>query len=81
MEELRLTISGIVEKDGKKKACVSFSGEGCYAEGYIPDCELVKSSGFTKEEEEALRAYLKENLAELKKQAARINPLFAIMKE
>ena len=81
MEELKLQISGILEKDGKKRACVSFSAPGCYAEGYIPDCVLEKSSGFTKEEEEALCAYLRENLAELKKRAARINPLNAIMKE
>ncbi|MBR3306937.1 MAG: hypothetical protein IKI75_06765 [Lachnospiraceae bacterium] len=79
MEEVRLDISGISEKDGKKRAYVRFSCGACYAEGHIPECELTEVSGFSDEETEALKSYLRENLAELKKRAAAVNPLNAIM--
>lgn len=79
MEEVRLDISGISEKDGKKRAYIRFSCGDSYAEGHIPDCVLTKVRGFTDEEAEALAAYLRENLSELKKRAAAVNPLNAIM--
>ena len=80
MEALDLQISGVTEKDGKKQAHVCFRGRDCYAEGTIPDCVLTKSEGFTEEEKEQLTEYLRANLTELKKTAARINPLNAIMR-
>ena len=79
MGELTLQVSGISVKDGKKQACVCFMDGDRYAEGYIPDCIITKSSGFTDEEKAQLEEYLKTNLSELKKTAAKINPLNAIM--
>jgi len=79
MEELNLRISGVTEKDGKKQAHVCFRGKDRYAEGTIPDCVLTKSEGFSEEEKVQLEDYLRANLTELKKTAARINPLKAIM--
>ena len=79
MEELELQISGVTEKDGKKQAHVCFRGKDRYAEGLIPDCVLGKCEGFSDEEKEQLTDYLRANLTELKKTAAGINPLRAIM--
>ena len=79
MGELTLQVSGISVKDGKKQACVCFVDGPRYAEGYIPDCIITKSSGFTDEEKAQLEDYLKANLSELKKTAAKINPLNAIL--
>ena len=79
MGELTLQVSGISVKDGKKQACVRFADSGRYAEGYIPECIITKSSGFSDEEKAQLEDYLKANLTELKKTAAKINPLNAIM--
>ena len=79
MDEVRLDISGVSEKDGQKRAYVRFSRGKDYAEGYIPDCVLTKVQGFSEEEAGQLVDYLKANLTELKKRAAAVNPLNAIM--
>ena len=79
MEELTLQVSGISVKDGKKTAFVRFMDKDRCAEGSIPDCVITGSTGFTKEEISQLEDYLRANLSELKKMAAKINPLNAIM--
>ncbi|MBR1471169.1 MAG: hypothetical protein IJ600_05950 [Lachnospiraceae bacterium] len=79
MQELQMQISGITQKDGKKRAYVCFRGKDRFAEGHIPECVITKAEGFSAEEKEQLEAYMKKNLPELKKRAARINPLNAIM--
>ena len=79
MDEVKLDISGVTEKDGKKRAYILFTRGRDYAEGYIPECELTKIQGFTDEEKESLERYLKANLTELKKRAARVNPFTAMM--
>ena len=79
MDEVTLNLSGVVEKDGQKIAYVRFSRGDDFAEGYIPDCIFTKVQGFTDDEVSMLTDYLRANLTELKKRAARINPLTAIM--
>lgn len=79
MDEVTLNLSGVVEKDGKKIAYVRFSRGDDFAEGYIPDCIFTKVQGFTDDEVSMLTDYLRANLTELKKRAAGINPLTAIM--
>ena len=79
MDEVTLNLSGVVEKDGQKIAYVRFSRGDDFAEGYIPDCIVTKVQGFTDDEVSMLTDYLKANLTELKKRAAGINPLTAIM--
>lgn len=46
---------------------------------YIPECIFIKVQGFTNDEVSMLTDYLRANLMELKKRAAGINPLTAIM--
>ncbi len=79
MDEVTLNLSGVVEKDGQKIAYVRFSRGDDFAEGYIPDCIFAKVQGFTDDEVSMLTDYLRANLTELKKRAAGINPLTAIM--
>ena len=79
MDEVTLNLSGVVEKDGQKIAYVRFSRGDDFAEGYIPDCIFTKVQGFTEDEVSMLTDYLRANLTELKKRAAGINPLTAIM--
>ena len=79
MDEVKLDITGVVEKDGKKVSHIRFSRGDDYAEGYIPDCVFTKVQGFTDEEVEQLTDYLKANLTDLKKRAAAISPLNAFL--
>lgn len=79
MDEVKLDISGVVERDGKRIAHICFTRGSDIAEGYIPDCVLTKVQGFTEEEASQLADYLRANLTQLKKTAAGINPLNAFM--
>lgn len=81
MDELTMTVSAVCTHNGEKLAYVTFSDSKRSAEGVIPDCKITKSNGFTDEEVGQLELYLKMNLGELKKQAAGVNPIRAMMKE
>ncbi len=81
MDEIKLDITGMVETDGKKVSYIRFSRGDDYAEGYIPDCVFTKVKGFTDEETARLADYLRENLQDLKKRAADINPLNALLEK
>lgn len=78
---MNMLISGVSEKDGKKVAYVSFEDGKRIAEGIIPDCNIIRNDGFTDEEVEMLKEYLKDNLETIKREAAGINPIKAMMKE
>ncbi len=78
---MNMLISGVSEKDGKKVAYVSFEDGKRIAEGIIPDCNIIRNDGFTDEEAEMLKEYLKDNLETIKREAAGINPIKAMMKE
>ena len=78
---MNMLVSGVItNKEGQKQAYVSFEEGACFAEGVIPDCKITKQRGFTDDEVRQLEDYLKANLTSLKKEAAKINPLTAIMK-
>ena len=65
-EELRMTYSGLLLKDGEKMVRVCFErGKSDYAEGIVPRGTIEKSSGFTQEEIEQLRAYTQENASDI----------------
>ncbi|MBQ0028256.1 MAG: hypothetical protein KBS96_06605 [Lachnospiraceae bacterium] len=72
---MNLTISCVTVKDGVKKAHIRFEEGNCFAEGTIPDCIISKQSGFSDEEVIQLEDYLRANLTDLKRQAARIDPI------
>jgi len=81
MDELTMQVSGICRKDGKKYAHVTFSLEEANkkAEGTIPDCKITSQNGFTEEEIAQLELFMKMNLGRLKKKAASIDPIRAMM--
>lgn len=78
---MKMLISGVSEKDGKKVAYVSFDEGSRSAEAMIPDCKVIKNNGFTEDEVSQLEDYLRENLTMIKREAAGINPIKAMMKE
>ena len=72
-EEMRMTYSGIVVANGKKKISVKFESGDRFAEGAIPDCRITKSSGFSEEELVMLEKYLEMNQVEIAKKAKEIS--------
>ncbi len=81
MDEVKMLVSCVVEKEGRKIVRVSFlrgmEGERSmdYAEGILPDGIIVKSEGFSETEVQKLEAYMRANRKDILKQAKEINPL------
>lgn len=73
-EELRMTYSGLLLKDGEKMVRVCFErGKNDYAEGIVPRGVIVKYSGFTKEEIEQLAVYIQDNATDIINRAKNVN--------
>ena len=78
---MNMLISGVTTtKDGKNQAHVRFDEGERFAEGIIPECRITKQNGFSNDEIRQLENYLRANLTSLKKEAAKINPIKAMMK-
>ncbi|MCM1173903.1 MAG: hypothetical protein NC341_02505 [Blautia sp.] len=72
-DELRMSVSPICTKDGRKYAFVSFTDGERSAEGRIPECRITVNGGFDREEVIQLEEYMSRELPQLKKMAAGIN--------
>ena len=81
MDELNMLISGVIEKDGKKKACVRFEAGDVFAEGFVPDCKIEHQNGFTDEEIKKLEEYMQDNLETIKRKAAEVDPILSMVRE
>lgn len=79
-QELKMTISGIVPKDGRRNIYVVFEDGKRKAEGSVPDCVIEKNEGFQEDEVKMLELYMKQNLDMIREHAKRINPIKALMK-
>ena len=79
-EEMKMTYSGIVVSEGRKKVSVTFEAGEAYAEGSIPDCKITKSAGFEEDELVMLEKYLQMNQVEIAKKAKEISGLRGFMK-
>ena len=71
-EEMKMTYSGIVVADGKKKVSIVFEAGDASAEGSLPDCKITKSTGFEEDEIVMLEKYLQMNQMEIIKKAKEI---------
>ena len=78
-EDMKMTYSGIVVSEGKKKISVTFEAGDEYAEGTIPDCKIIKSKGFKEDEIVMLEKYLQMNQIEIAKKAKEISGLRGFM--
>ncbi|WP_300803068.1 hypothetical protein [uncultured Acetatifactor sp.] len=81
MDEVKMLVFCVVEKEGRKIVRVSFlrgmeeERSMDYAEGILPDGIIVKSEGFSETEVQKLEAYMRANRKDILKQAKEINPL------
>lgn len=79
-QEMKMTVSGIVPKDGRKHIYVVFEDGKRKAEGYVPDCVITKNEGFEADEVKMLELYMKHNQDQIREMAKVINPIKAFMK-
>jgi len=78
-EEMKMSVSSVCEKDGKKYAFVTFSDGTRTAEGRIPDCVIISNDGFTSDEAKMLEIYMKNDLSHLKRLAAGVRWIDSFM--
>lgn len=74
-EEVNMTVTTLLHKDGEAFARVSFLRENDWAEGIVPGGKIEQSEGFSKEEIGKLEAYLTEEEETILAQAKKINPI------
>lgn len=79
--EFTMSVSPVCVKDGQRFAYVSFTDGKRSAEGKIPECKIVSSTGFNQDEIRMLEEYMEQELSRLKRMAASIRLMDAFMKE
>lgn len=72
-EEVRMTHSAVLAKDGKPYVSVRFERGKDMAEGSVPACKIVKNNGFTQEEILGLEGYLEMNARDILRKAKDIS--------
>ncbi len=75
MDSVNMLVSGIINKDGRRYARVSFLRGKDVAEGLVPDGVIDHVEGFSDEEVFGLERYLRENCGDVMEQARKVNPL------
>lgn len=78
--ELKMTVSGIVPKDGRQNIYVVFEDGNRRAEGCVPDCVITEQNGFEEEEVKMLELYMKQQQDVIRELAKEINPIKAMIK-
>lgn len=74
-EEMKMTYSSVIAKDGRPVVAVRFERGRDFAEAILPDVTIRKSNGFSEEEIAALEFYLKSNKKDIGEKAKAITGL------
>lgn len=75
MDSVNMLVSGIINREGKRFARVSFIRGKDIAEGIVPDGVVDHAEGFSDAEVAKLERYLRENCGEIMEQARQVNPI------
>lgn len=75
MDSVNMLVSGIINREGKRFARVSFIRGRDIAGGIVPDGMVDHAEGFSEAEVAKLERYLRENRGEIMEQARQVNPI------
>lgn len=78
-EEMKMTYTSVLTKDGKPYISLSFERGKDTCEAAVPDCIITKNNGFSNEEVEALEHYLRINKKQIISDSKSISGLFNIL--
>lgn len=78
-EEVKMTHSGIVKKDGRRAVRIRFERGGDIAEGSIPACKITLNQGFSQEETEGLENYMRDQCDVIFAKAKELNNFTKIL--
>lgn len=80
-DEMKMSVSSIVSKGGRREIYVLFSEGSRSAEGRLSDYRISHSNGFTQEEVSLLEQYMKREKDTILRMAKNINVLDAFLKD
>lgn len=78
-EEVTMSVSSLVRKDGEKALYVMFAGKGSSAEFVLPEGKLLNSKGFTEDEIAKLQEYIQGEKDQIFAMAKDVNPMKAFL--
>ena len=77
---MKMSVSSIVSKNGKREIYVLFTEGSRSAEGRLSDYKMIDSKGFTPEEIMALEAYMRQETNTILRMAKSVNVMDAFLK-
>ena len=77
MDNIKVAVSPVIKQDGREKIFISFIDyeDKREAEAIIPGFVFIKNIGFSNEELDEFKEYLREEQKEILEKARAINPL------
>ncbi len=72
-EEMKMTHSGILAKNGRRSVSVRFERGADVAEATLPECKVIRNQGFSAEEVQGLESYLMQENDRIFARAKEIN--------
>ncbi len=78
--DTRMSVSGILHREGSKCVCVTMEDADRFIEIRMPDAEILSRKGYSEKEAEEIISYLNENMDDILNAARGVNPMTAFMK-
>ena len=80
-ENVKMSVSSVVKKNGQKHIYVQFAEDDKIAEATLPDKKIIYNEGFSEEEIAVLETYIRSEENTIVEMAKNINPINAFMKK
>lgn len=78
-DEITMSVSSLIRKDGEKALYVLFSGKESSAEFVLPEGKLLQGKGFSEEEIAKLQEYVQNEKDSIYSMAKEVNPMKAFL--
>ena len=78
--DTKMSVSGILHREGSKCVCVTMEDADRFIEIRMPDAEILSRKGYSEKEAEEIISYLNENMDDILNAARGVNPMTAFMK-
>ena len=76
---MKMSVSSIVSKDGKREIYVLFTEGSRSAEGRLSDYKMISNKGFTQDEAAALETYMRQETNTILRMAKSVNVMDAFL--
>ena len=78
--DTKMSVSGILHREGSKCVCVTMEDADRFIEIRMPDAEILSRKGYSEKDAEEIISYLNEIMDDILNAARGVNPMTAFMK-